>query len=358
VTLGLIASLSRELNVIMSKKKITRRSNHGDEVTVPSVMSLSQTDLPEFSKIYIDGNYRHHCKSSTYSHNKHPTPALSQNVPSARHWACMSSPSDGGLSIRCVVDHDLHFHRLDKYSQRHLVSNIKQLTSYFCDVLRRIHKCSRMRAYFRTWKLKMEYDIRFAYSKQFRYRAKSGTLLKTAFLSWKYVVSCGTESSKNKLHSITCLYSTLYHNCRKKLKNYLYRWRRWSKHYIQESQRTFDNWVIYTYKTKLAQCNALKFVKYLVEMSLEHSYRKHKSRKKYFFGIWHQKTVHYANFMMKRKFYDQWCSYKTILENLEGKVAEMYVCHTRKRSWRYWRVAVVMTTMWSKRSDRLLQQVM
>ena len=327
----------------------------------PAILYLTQSPTPSLNTKrtrHITNTKTRTSPSPSTSTTSPQHSALSTiHVPPAQHWARVSSPISG-LSVRCEQPNSsIEFLRIDRLSQNRLVNNIKITVSYVCEMLRKVHKRSMMRVAFHTWRVKMEYDIRFTYTNQFRYRSKVGTLMKTMFLSWKHVVTCARQGTKDQRFGVLSLYCMLYHTRRKKLKKYLQKWRMWNRRCPQLAQKAMDYWVISTYKAKLSKCNALKFVKYLMNISNDHSYRKRKSRKKYFFDVWYQKTLHFNNFNIKRKYYDQWCSCKEMLSNQADKVSDMSKRHGARRAWRVWRVSAVMTSMRSQRSERLLQLV-
>jgi hypothetical protein len=339
-------------------------SSKSTHCLIPPLLSLSLNDLPHDSVQPRRTNARRisrvHRRHFPKEHAEQTQPhALDCSVPAAQHWARLSQPADCGVSLKheSNTTHSLGFYRLDRHGQRRLVGNIKQMVAYTVNVLKRIYKSSILRVYFVTWRVKMEYAIHLHFANQFRYRAKFKTLLKSVFLAWKYVVTCGVQSLKCQKYGILSLYSLLYHTRRRKLKKYLQRWSRWNKKCYRLSQKSFDQWTIFTYTTKLARCNAMRFVKYLVDMSVDHSYRKRKSRKQYFFNVWQKKTVQITNLMCKKDMFERWCTYKSILTERGQHVAEWLRMDRQRRGWRGWRVAAAVTGLWSRRGERLQAKV-
>lgn len=262
--------------------------------------------------------------------------------------------------MRCEgrTDHSLNFYRLDKYGQRRLLNNITQAVRKTIHNLRCIHKKSILQVYFVTWRVKMEYDIRFTYTNQFRYRAKPAALLRSVFLAWKYQVACFVQGAKCQRMGIISLYSMLYHMRRKKLHKYFLKWGRWSQGCVRLTQKALDYWVIFTYKAKLLRCNALKFMKHLSSMSNEHTYRKRKSRKQYFFHVWRQKTIQCHDFSIKKEIFTRWCQYKSIVMNRAAAVKRNVKFHLQQLAWKVWRISMLMLNLWSKQSERLRNQVL
>lgn len=318
-----------------------------------SLLNLSQSDSHQ------RGRRPNNCwkyRDNVNENRKMSSPYLS--VPTAQHWSRISQPAESGLSLRSEgLVTSLSFQRLDRHSQRVLIKNVKQTVSSVCKGLRRIHRISTMRAHFMTWRVKMEYDIQFTYANQFRYRAKAVTLLKTAFMAWKYAVSIGLERLREQKFGVLSLYSMLYHTRKKKLKKYLQKWSRWNKSCGRMTQRSLDLWVIFTYKAKLAKCNALCFVKHLTDMSIDHSYRKRKGSQRFFFHVWKQKTTNFNNITKKQRFFHQWRGYHYMLLEKGQVVAEEGRGRVLKRGWRGWRVLVVAASMCGYRGEKLKLQV-
>ena len=332
------------------------------ESNVPPLLNLAQND---FSYKSQPPRRRRITRKQRLLETEQPKQAhiqfqnLASSVPTAQHWHRLSNPSDCGVSVRCEgrADNSLNFYRLDRYGQRRLIHNITIIVKKSIQNLKHIHKQSIMRLYFITWRVKMEYDIRFTYTNQFRYRTRPAGLLRSVFLAWKHLVSRSVQGVRCHRMGVLSLYSMLYHTRQKKLKKYFGIWGWWLKDCLRITQKSFDCWAIYTYKSKLSRCNAVRFVKYLKDMSLDHTYRKRKSRKKFFFRVWRQKTIQLKDFCTKREAFTSWCRYTTILLKQSNIVTATVRSNAQRLYWKRWRVMSLVSHMWSEQSERLLLQV-